>query len=43
MPQPIHLGDAGIAIEMAAALLHRGIFVIAFSYPVSFMIKSAEF
>jgi len=32
--QPIHLGNAATAKEMASLLLQRGIFVVAFSYPV---------
>ena len=32
--QPIILGDAVLASKMADALLERGIYVIAFSYPV---------
>ncbi|MGK0186621.1 MAG: glycine C-acetyltransferase [Verrucomicrobiales bacterium] len=31
---PIMLGDARLAVEMAERLLQRGIYVIAFSYPV---------
>jgi glycine C-acetyltransferase len=31
---PVMLGDAALAGEMAAALLEKGIYVIAFSYPV---------
>ena len=31
---PIMLGDARLAVEMADRLLERGIYVIAFSYPV---------
>jgi glycine C-acetyltransferase len=31
---PIMLGDAVVAAKMADALLERGIYVIAFSYPV---------
>ncbi len=31
---PIMLGDAKVAKEMADRLLHKGIYVIAFSYPV---------
>jgi len=31
---PIMLGDAVLAAKMADALLERGIYVIAFSYPV---------
>ncbi len=31
---PIMLGDAALAAEMAEALLGRGIYVTAFSYPV---------
>ena len=31
---PVMLGDAVVATQMADALLHRGIYVIAFSYPV---------
>lgn len=31
---PIMLGDAVLAVRMAEALLERGIYVIAFSYPV---------
>ncbi|WP_210732767.1 glycine C-acetyltransferase [Streptomyces sp. RKND-216] len=31
---PVMVGDAALAAEMAAALLEKGIYVIAFSYPV---------
>jgi glycine C-acetyltransferase len=31
---PVMIGDAALAARMAAALLERGIYVIAFSYPV---------
>ncbi|MER0243095.1 glycine C-acetyltransferase [Streptomyces sp. HSW2009] len=31
---PVMVGDAALAARMAAALLERGIYVIAFSYPV---------
>jgi glycine C-acetyltransferase len=31
---PIMLGDAGLAQQMAARLLERGVYVIGFSYPV---------
>jgi len=31
---PIMLGDAALAVQMADALLERGIYVIGFSYPV---------
>lgn len=31
---PVMLGDAALATEMAERLLHRGIYVIGFSYPV---------
>jgi glycine C-acetyltransferase len=31
---PIMLGDAGLATKMADALLERGVYVIAFSFPV---------
>jgi glycine C-acetyltransferase len=31
---PVMLGDAALAAQMADALLKRGIYVIAFSYPV---------
>ena len=31
---PVMLGDAGVASEMADRLLDRGIYVIAFSFPV---------
>jgi glycine C-acetyltransferase len=31
---PVMLGDAAMATKMAAELLHHGIYVIAFSYPV---------
>ena len=31
---PVMLGDAAIASKMADALLHKGIYVIGFSYPV---------
>ena len=31
---PIMLGDARVAVEFAEQLLQRGIYVIAFSYPV---------
>ena len=31
---PIMLGDAALAAKMAAALLDRGLYVVAFSYPV---------
>ena len=31
---PIMLGDAKLASEFAAKLLKKGIFVVAFSYPV---------
>ena len=31
---PVMLGDARVAVEMAERLLHEGIYVIAFSFPV---------
>jgi glycine C-acetyltransferase len=31
---PVMIGDAARAVRMAEYLLHRGIYVIAFSYPV---------
>ena len=31
---PVMLGDAKLAVNMAAALLEEGIYVIGFSYPV---------
>ena len=31
---PVMLGDAAVATKMADALLHKGIYVIGFSYPV---------
>jgi glycine C-acetyltransferase len=31
---PIMLGDAKLAIEMAGRMLEKGVYVIAFSYPV---------
>ena len=31
---PVMLGDARVAVELADRLLHEGIYVIAFSYPV---------
>ena len=31
---PVMLGDAKVAAEMAERLLEKGIYVIAFSYPV---------
>jgi glycine C-acetyltransferase len=31
---PVMLGDAKVATEMADRLLHEGLYVIAFSYPV---------
>ncbi len=31
---PIMLGDAALAVRMADALLRRGVYVVAFSYPV---------
>ena len=31
---PVMLGDARVAAEMAERLLHEGIYVIAFSFPV---------
>ena len=31
---PVMLGDAKLAVEMAKELLHEGIYVISFSYPV---------
>jgi glycine C-acetyltransferase len=31
---PIMLGDAALAVKVADAMLHKGVYVIGFSYPV---------
>jgi glycine C-acetyltransferase len=31
---PVMFGDATVAVKMAEAMLHRGVYVVAFSYPV---------